>query len=74
MLQVVGGVHQHAGHVEGIEPAATEDAESDLRLQAERCIEQVLRSSGGNMAEAARRLGISRNTLYRKLKTRQNFV
>ena len=54
------------------QPAATEDAESDLRLQAERCIEQVLRSSGGNMAEAARRLGISRNTLYRKLKARQN--
>ena len=54
------------------QPAATEDDESDLRLQAERCIEQVLRSSGGNRAEAARRLGISRNTLYRKLKTRAN--
>jgi DNA-binding NtrC family response regulator len=51
-----------------------EDSESDLRLQAERCIEQVLRSSGGNMAEAARRLGISRNTLYRRLKGHQNLV
>jgi len=47
-----------------------EDPGADLRLQAERCIEQVLRSSGGNMAEAARRLGISRNTLYRRLRLR----
>ncbi len=45
-----------------------EDAQTDLRMQADRCIEQVLSSSGGNMSEAARRLGISRNTLYRKLR------
>jgi transcriptional regulator of acetoin/glycerol metabolism len=45
-----------------------QDATSDLRLQAGLCIEQVLRSSAGNLSDAARRLGISRNTLYRKLK------
>ncbi len=31
-------------------------------------IKQTIETSGGNMSEAARRLGISRNTLYRKLK------
>jgi transcriptional regulator of acetoin/glycerol metabolism len=48
-------------------PTRGEDG-SDLRRQAERCIEQVLATSGGNMSEAARRLGISRNTLYRRLR------
>jgi transcriptional regulator of acetoin/glycerol metabolism len=33
-------------------------------------VEPVLRSRGGNLAEAARRFGISRNTLYRRLKAR----
>lgn len=32
-----------------------------------RAIEQVLAEEGGNVSRAARRLGISRNTLYRKL-------
>ena len=49
-------------------PRAVEDAETDLRLQAERCVQQALSDSHGNMSEAARRLGISRNTLYRKLR------
>ena len=43
------------------------DEDADLRLQADRCIDEVVRSSQGNMSEAARRLGISRNTLYRRL-------
>jgi transcriptional regulator of acetoin/glycerol metabolism len=45
-----------------------EDAETDLRTQADRCVEQAVRASNGNMSEAARRLGIGRNTLYRKLR------
>jgi transcriptional regulator of acetoin/glycerol metabolism len=45
-----------------------EDTDSDLRLQADRCIRHAVHASGGNMSEAARRLGISRNTLYRKLR------
>jgi sigma-54 dependent transcriptional regulator, acetoin dehydrogenase operon transcriptional activator AcoR len=45
-----------------------EDSDTDLRLQAGRCVQQAVRSSNGNMSEAARRLGISRNTLYRKLR------
>jgi transcriptional regulator with PAS, ATPase and Fis domain len=45
-----------------------EDAETDLRLQAGRCVQQAVRASRGNISEAALRLGISRNTLYRKLR------
>ncbi|MEP6874830.1 MAG: sigma-54-dependent Fis family transcriptional regulator [Burkholderiales bacterium] len=45
-----------------------QDGDTDLRLQAGRCVQQAVRTSNGNMSEAARRLGISRNTLYRKLR------
>jgi sigma-54 dependent transcriptional regulator, acetoin dehydrogenase operon transcriptional activator AcoR len=31
-------------------------------------MQQAVRAAGGNMTEAARRLGVSRNTLYRKLR------
>ncbi|MEY2654310.1 MAG: hypothetical protein RLZZ524_1338, partial [Pseudomonadota bacterium] len=55
-----------------VEPAllASEAVDTDLRQQAERCIAEAVRSSAGNLSEAARRLGISRNTLYRKLRER----
>jgi transcriptional regulator with PAS, ATPase and Fis domain len=49
-------------------PRPDEDSGADLRRLADRCVEQAVRTSGGNMSEAARRLGISRNTLYRKLR------
>ncbi len=39
----------------------------DLRRQAQHSVERTLRECGGNVSDAARRLGISRNTLYRKL-------
>lgn len=45
-----------------------EDGDTDLRVQTDRCVQQAVRDSHGNMSEAARRLGISRNTLYRKLR------
>jgi len=44
------------------------DEDTDLRLQAQRQIDAVLQACQGNLSEAARRLGISRNTLYRKLR------
>jgi len=44
------------------------DADTDLRLLAGRCVQEAVRTSDGNLSEAARRLGISRNTLYRKLR------
>jgi DNA-binding NtrC family response regulator len=49
--------------------AARGGPELPLSLEAyERCaIERALRESGGDAAEAARRLGIGRSTLYRKL-------
>jgi transcriptional regulator with PAS, ATPase and Fis domain len=58
-----------AEELNGLKPQrVVEDCETDLRLQADRCIQHAVRTSAGNMSEAARRLGISRNTLYRKLR------
>ena len=48
------------------------DGDTDLRLQAGRCVQAAVSTSNGNMSEAARRLGISRNTLYRKLRELEN--
>lgn len=39
-----------------------------LRSASEAAIRNAIAASGGNMSEAARRLGISRNTLYRQWK------
>ncbi len=51
------------------ETVGTPHAGSDesLRSLERRTIEEVLADEGGNVSAAARRLGISRNTLYRKL-------
>ncbi|HET7793507.1 MAG TPA: sigma-54-dependent Fis family transcriptional regulator [Rhizobacter sp.] len=49
-------------------PRGVQDTDTNLRLQSARCVQQAVRDSHGNMSEAARRLGISRNTLYRKLR------
>ena len=40
---------------------------ADLKTLAHSAIEQALAATGGNVSAAARMLGISRNTLYRKL-------
>ncbi|WP_043813462.1 helix-turn-helix domain-containing protein [Rubrivivax gelatinosus] len=49
-------------------PAAPVADAVDLRSQSERTVRQVIEACAGNLSEAARRLGISRNTLYRKLR------
>jgi len=55
-----------AGMQEGPDPNAM--AEASLRAQAEHAVRLAVQSCGGNRSEAARQLGISRNTLYRKLR------
>jgi len=47
--------------------AAGDAACGSLRTIEQRSIEEALAEEGGNVSAAARRLGISRNTLYRKL-------
>ena len=42
------------------------DAPEDLRALTAARIREVLAATGGNVSEAARRLGISSNTLYRR--------
>jgi two-component system response regulator RegA len=50
----------------GAEPAADEDVPSLARVEWEH-INRVLADSGGNISEAARRLGMHRRSLQRKL-------
>ena len=38
-----------------------------MRAASDSLIERTVRTSGGNLSEAARRLGISRTTLYRRM-------
>lgn len=45
-----------------------DDAPADLRSRSEAAVRSAVRASAGNVAAAARALGISRNTLYRKLR------
>ncbi len=47
-------------------PNAPPIAGGDLREQTDACIRETLAAVNGNVSEAARRLGISRNTLYRR--------
>ena len=42
--------------------------DTNLRRLSDQAIRQVVSACAGNLSEAARRLGISRNTLYRRLK------
>jgi transcriptional regulator with PAS, ATPase and Fis domain len=49
--------------------APAEPNEINLKRLSSSAIERAIKASGGNMSEAARRLGISRNTLYRRMKT-----
>ncbi|HHT9152178.1 MAG TPA: helix-turn-helix domain-containing protein [Candidatus Hypogeohydataceae bacterium YC40] len=54
----------------GLLEGHTEHLSEDLRLEAveSRHISEVLKLTGGNKNEAARKLGIHRETLYKKLK------
>ncbi len=50
-------------------PAFLHRAQTETLQQTERrAMEQALHACGGNVSQAARRLGVSRNTLYRRLR------
>ena len=54
-----------------VEPAASAPAPADMRTLEEAEIAMIraaLDAAGGNISEASKRLGISRNTIYRKLR------
>jgi transcriptional regulator of acetoin/glycerol metabolism len=53
-------------HEAGTPPQADAMVPEDLRQLTAARIREVLAAAGGNVTEAARRLGISRNTLYRR--------
>lgn len=48
--------------------SASEEPAESLRSLSDHAIERAIALAHGNMSEAARRLGISRNTLYRRLR------
>jgi transcriptional regulator of acetoin/glycerol metabolism len=52
-------------------PGAGGNGLDALEAVAAQTIERVIAQTGGNLSEAARRLGISRNTLYRHLRVQQ---
>lgn len=62
--------HARSGQTKGIDSTLAMPSvgtESNLRALSRSAIRQALQSSDGNVSQAARRLGISRQTLYRKL-------
>lgn len=55
-------------HFPGLEQRVAGHAEASLEELEARHLESVLEQANGSVDEAARRLGMSRATLYRKLK------
>jgi len=68
--QVIGWQHLPEDLIEDLTqppPPAPRGPTATLRSASDTLIEQTLASSSGNFSAAARRLGISRSTLYRRL-------
>jgi transcriptional regulator of acetoin/glycerol metabolism len=58
---------EHVGRAMAAERSPTAGGSQNLAQLSQAAIRQALVQCGGNMSQAARRLGISRQTLYRKL-------
>lgn len=67
-VALVGDEVREAPGAASLEPASAAPPSGDLRQLAEARIRETLAAVGGNISEAARRLGVSRNTLYRRLR------
>lgn len=65
---LIGDEFREASISASLEPAAAVPLSGNLRQLAETRIRETLATVGGNMSETARRLGVSRNTLYRRLR------
>ena len=60
----------HGGEIGGddiVLPAAAVPADDRIESHERMLIDEVLREAAGNISKAARRLGIDRSTLYRKI-------
>jgi transcriptional regulator of acetoin/glycerol metabolism len=53
-------------------PSAAADSATTLEALELQTIKRALEEAGGNISVASKRLGISRNTIYRKLRWRQD--
>jgi transcriptional regulator of acetoin/glycerol metabolism len=57
---------------DAVAPAAPSDTAATLEELELQTIKRALEEAGGNISVASKRLGISRNTIYRKLRWRQD--
>jgi DNA-binding NtrC family response regulator len=67
----VAGLRELMERARGSGPERTPVESRDLRSTERELIEAILSETGGNRREAARRLGISERTLYRRLRQYQ---
>jgi transcriptional regulator of acetoin/glycerol metabolism len=64
-LQAPAPAAPHTGPAWSVEPTATPRSLEEMGIDA---IRHAVAAAGGNISEASKQLGISRNTIYRKLR------
>lgn len=55
-----------------MEPAASHEPPGDIALEDSADLHRQLKAVGGNISQLARRLGVSRNTLYKRLRQQED--